>query len=172
MFLARANDDDFPFEGHFDYADLKVDQSMGTYMIRGIFPNSELKILPGLFVRVRLPIGERPDSLLVPEGAVGSDQVGKYLLVVNAENVVERRDVELGTKLEGMVVVKEGLLASESVIVNGIQRARPGAKVEPQQIELAAGSGEEMEATTGGDVAPPPSPDTESATEAETANNP
>ncbi len=168
IFLARANDTGFPFEGHFDYADLEVDQSMGTYMIRGIFPNPNFEIFPGLFVRVRVPIGEDDDALLVPERAVGADQAGRYLLVVNSDNVVERRNVVIGTKVGDLVVVSEGLLADEAVIVDGIQRARPGVTVEPQRIELAIGD-EQIEATRGGG-APPPAPaesDVESVPESE-----
>lgn len=166
IFLARANDSDFPFEGHFDYADLEVDQSMGTYMIRGIFPNPDFKILPGLFVRVRVPVGEEPDALLVPERAVGADQLGRYLLVVNSDNVVERRNVVIGTKVGDMVVVSEGLLADELVIIDGIQRARPGLEVEPQRTELAAGS-EQVEAIRGGGAPPLEPAEAESGSESD-----
>ena len=96
LYLARANDEGFPFEGHFDYAALEVDQSTGTFMIRGMFANPDLEIVPGLFVRVRIPIGVQEDALLVPERALGGDQSGRYLLIVNSENKVERRDVTVG----------------------------------------------------------------------------
>jgi hypothetical protein len=105
-------------------------------MIRGIFPNAEGDLMPGFFVRVRVPIGEQDDALLVPQIAVGSDQAGSYLLVVNSDNKVERRDVSLGTRVDTFIVVEDGLKAGESVIVEGVQRARPGTEVTPQETVL------------------------------------
>jgi len=145
VLLGRAADPGFPFEGHFDYADLTVDQSTGTYAIRGIFPNPDLEIVPGLFVRIRVPIGEQEDSLLVPELAMGADQAGRYVLVVNSQDEVERRNVTVGSKYRSgdpqfgdMVVVEEGLRADDRVIIVGLQRARPGGKVRPEPVELPA----------------------------------
>jgi RND family efflux transporter MFP subunit len=135
LFLRRANDTDFLFEGRGDYAALDVDQSTGTFLIRGIFPNPERKIVPGLFVRIRLPLDVQKDALLVPERAVGADQRGKYVLVVNRENEVERQPVTVGTKTDDMVVIREGLEAGAQVIIEGLQRARPGAKVTPRTAE-------------------------------------
>ena len=136
VFLSRENDKGFPFEGHFDYADLAVDQSTGTFMIRGIFPNSQRRILPGLFVRVRIPVGTQENAILIPERAVTADQAGRYALVVNLENEVERRTVTTGIKVGELVVITEGLTAEDTVITDGLQRARPGAKVTPERIEL------------------------------------
>ena len=138
LFLRRDTDEGFPFEGVFDYADLAVDQSTGTYMIRGIFPNDDLKIVPGLFVRVRIPAEVREDALLVPELALGADQGGRFALVVNDENEVERRNVTVGTKVDDLMVIESGLDKDERVIVKGIQRARPGAKVSPTESGIAA----------------------------------
>ena len=142
FFLARAGDKGFPFEGHFDYADLAVDQSTGTYAVRGIFPNVDQRIVPGLFVRVRIPIGTQEDALLVPELALGADQAGRYLLVVDSENNVERRNVTVGIKHENMVVIDAGLQSDDWVVIQGVQRARPGAPVQPKQTELALGESE------------------------------
>jgi RND family efflux transporter MFP subunit len=136
--LRRANDQGFPYHGHLDYADLTVSQSTGTFAIRGIFPNRQREIVPGLFVRVRIPIGQQDDALLVPERATAADQVGQYVYVVNAEDTVERRDVTLGTKDGDMVVVSQGLQLDEWVLIDGLQRARPGAKVKPDRTELTA----------------------------------
>ena len=136
IFLGRENDQGFPFEGHFDYADLAVDQSTGTFMIRGVFPNSQRRIVPGLFVRVRIPMSIQENAILVPERAVTADQAGRYVLVVNSENEVERRTVTTGVKIGEFVVVSEGLAAADTVITDGLQRARPGAKVTPERIEL------------------------------------
>jgi len=138
LYLARANDEGFPYEGSFDYADLVVDQSTGTIAIRGLFPNPELRIAPGLFVRIRIPINVRSNALLVPERATGFDQVGRYLLVVNEDNVVERRDVVVETKLGDLVVIEQGLEPDERVVVDGMLRSRPGAMVEPNEVAIGA----------------------------------
>ncbi len=134
--LRRLTDKGFPFEGKFDYADLAVDQSTGTFMIRGIFPNPKQLIVPGLFVQIRIPIGIRKDALLVPDLAVGSDQAGKYVLIVNQENAVKRRAVVIGEKYEHLVVALEGLTGEEQIVIEGIQRARPGVEVKPQLTQL------------------------------------
>ncbi len=136
VYLRRAIDKDFPFKGHLDYADLGVDQSTGTFKIRARFDNPTLEIFPGLFVRVRLPVGTVEDAILIPERAVGFDQVGRFVMIVVDGNVVERRNVELGDKHEHMVVIESGLDGSERVIIDGIQRARPGEPVTPNDIEL------------------------------------
>ena len=88
--------------------------------------------MPGTFVRVRLPIGEYKDALLVTESALGADQSGRYLLVVNDKNVVEQRRIEVGALVDGKRVIASGIRADDRVIVNGLLRARPGATVNPQ----------------------------------------
>ena len=137
MYLKRANDQGFPFEGRFDYADLTVDQSTGTFMVRGIFDTPDSVIVPGLFVRIRIPVRQVENALLVPETALGSDQAGQYLLTVNSENKVERRNVEVGSKQGEMMVIAEGLQPDERVITSGILRARPGIVVEPELASLS-----------------------------------
>ncbi|GMQ80297.1 MAG: efflux RND transporter periplasmic adaptor subunit [Planctomycetia bacterium] len=153
VFLRRANDKGFPFEGHVEYADLAVDQSTGTYLIRGIFPNQDRRILPGLFVRVRIPIGRTENAILVPERALGADQAGRYVLVVDKEGMVQRRNITMGAKHGEMVVVDEGLKADQWVIIDGVQRSRPGAKVDPQKTELPR-LGEEVVAVETGSQSP------------------
>jgi len=132
VYLARATDTSYPFKGNFNFADLAVDQSTGTFAVRAIFPNPDLKIVPGLFVRIRVPVEKKQDALLVPESATGFDQAGSYLLAVNSENAVERRDITLGNKFGPMVVVTSGITAEDSIVVDGVQRSRPGAVVSPQ----------------------------------------
>jgi multidrug efflux pump subunit AcrA (membrane-fusion protein) len=141
VYLARDIDKGFPYVGRLEYADLAVDQSTGTFMVRAILDNRDRDIIPGLFVRVRIPIGVQENALLVPERATGSDQAGKYLYVVNNENTVERRDVTVGAKHEGLVVITAGLLPQDRVITDGVQRARPGAEVTPKEETLTAGEG-------------------------------
>lgn len=144
--LGRANEQGHPHEGVIDYTALEVDPDTGTFEIRGILPNEgELDeiIVPGTFVRVRLPVGSYEDALLVPEVALGADQNGRYLLVVNSQNVVEHRRVTVGSRLGEQRVILSGLRAEDDVVVNGLMRARPGATV---QIERAGSSSTEAAA--------------------------
>lgn len=135
--LRRTLDKGFPFEGHLDYADLGVDQSTGTFTLRAIFPNPHLKLLPGLFVRIRVPLGTTENAVLLPERCVAADQAGRYVMIVDGDqNLVERRNVTLGARFGEMVVVIEGLDGSETVVIDGLQRARPGVEVTPTVIEL------------------------------------
>jgi len=135
--LRRAIDDDFLFEGHLDYADLGVDQSTGTYTIRAIFPNPNLDIFPGLFVRIRIPIGTTENAVLIPERSIGADQAGRYVMIIGDQNIAQRRNVELGAKFGDKVVVTEGLDGKETVVIDGIQRARPGVEVTPKETKLS-----------------------------------
>jgi RND family efflux transporter MFP subunit len=128
----------FPFEGQIDFVELGVDSDTGTQQRRGVFLNKNHSLLPGMFVRVRIPLGSPKPELLVNERAIGSDQRGPYVLVVGDKNIVERRAVELGVAHDGKRVVKQGLSAGEWIVVNGLQRARPGAPVNPQKIEAKA----------------------------------
>lgn len=137
IFLGLGDEEGFPHEGKADYADLAVDQSTGTFLIRGVFPNAKRLIPPGAFIRVQVP-REEIEVLLIDERAIGRDQAGAYLLVVDPNDTVERRTVTLGGKYHGMQAVSGPIGADDRVIVNGLQRARPGAKVAPQQREPAA----------------------------------
>src|SRR6266436_6435991 len=121
----------YPHKGVLDYAAPDVNQSTGTLQVRGIFENAKRALLPGYFVRVRVP---RPaeQALLVPEVAVGSDQAGRYVLTVNADALVEQRRVQLGQTTGEMRVIESGLKPNERVVVSGILDAVPGQKVDPQ----------------------------------------
>ena len=144
--IGLSDEEGFPHEGKADYSDLAVDQSTGTYEIRGVIPNSKRIIPPGAFVRVSVPRGE-VEALLVDPRAVGRDQSGAYLLSVNASNVVERHDVQLGPKYDGLQAIRGEVSTNDWIIVNGLQRARVGATVAPRK--LAADSQQAAE--------PPPS---------------
>ena len=130
--LGLANDEGYPRQGYLDFAAISLTPTTGTLQLRGIFPNPDFKILPGLFARVRAPIeGPEKTALLVPEAAIGYDQLGSYVLVVDDKNVVQRRSVKLGAKKEGRRVIEEGLTGDEAVITNGLLRAIPGRPVTP-----------------------------------------
>ena len=121
----------YPHKGLLDYASPDVNQSTGTLQVRGIFENANRALLPGYFVRVRVPL-RAEQALLVPEVAVGADQAGRYVLVVNAEGIVEQRRVQLGQTTGEMRVIDSGLKPDERVVVAGILDAVPGQKVDPQ----------------------------------------
>ena len=128
----------FPHRGRLDYASPILNQSTGTLPVRGVVPNPDRTFLPGFFVRVRVPYDEQKDALLVPDVALGADQGGRYLLVVNGENVVEQRKVEAG-QLEGELrVIDTGLKPDDRVVTAGLLRAIPGQKVDPQLKKIEA----------------------------------
>lgn len=122
----------YPHKGTLDYAAPSVDPSTGTLAGRAIFDNPKHVLLPGLFVRVRIPLGPPKEELLVPDTALGTDQSGRYLLVINKDDVVEQRRVELGPLDGTLQVIDKGLGPDDRVIVNGMLRAVPGQKVDPQ----------------------------------------
>jgi membrane fusion protein, multidrug efflux system len=120
-----------PHEGKMDFIDNRLDLSTGTLRSRAVIPNKDLSILPGQFGRVRL-IGSAPyEALLLPDTAIATDQSRKIVFVVKDDDTVEAKPVTLGPLDEGLRVIREGLKAEDRVIVDGIQRARVGAKVAP-----------------------------------------
>lgn len=128
----------YPHKGNLDYISPSLNQSTGTLPVRGVLPNPDRQLLPGFYVRVRVPFDEQKNALLVPDVALGSDQAGRYLLVVNGENVVEQRKVQTGP-LEGELrVIETGLKADDRVITAGLLRAIPGQKVDPQLQKIEA----------------------------------
>jgi RND family efflux transporter MFP subunit len=130
----------YPHRGTLDYRAPTVNQSTGTLAVRAILQNPERVLLPGYFVRVRIPLGEPQTTLLVPDAALGSDQGGTYVLVVNQDNVVEQRRIETGALVDTQRVVEKGLGETDRVVVNGMLRAIPGQKVDPQTQTAAAGA--------------------------------
>jgi len=131
LFLGLANEDGYPHEGYFDFAGITLDPETGTLQLRGIFPNPDGKILPGLFARIRAPIAEIKNAVRVPQQAVSFDQQGEYVLVVNDQNRVERRGVKTGPLSGEMRVITDGLKSDEKVISAGLLRAIPGREVTP-----------------------------------------
>ncbi len=122
----------YPHKGKLDYVSPSINASTGTLAVRGILPNADRVLLPGFFVRIRVPFDEQNDALLVPDSTLGSDQAGRYVLVVNADNVVEQRKVQTGPIEGGLRVVESGLKGDDKVVVAGLLRAIPGQKVDPQ----------------------------------------
>ena len=129
----------FSHVGKTDFIDNAVDRASGTIRARAEFPNPDGTLTPGMFGRIQVPSGPPSEALLVPDVAIGTEQVRKFVLVVDGENVARPKYVTLGAVMDGLRVVTAGLEPDDRVIVNGLMRARPGTKVTPQAV---AGSGD------------------------------
>ncbi len=130
--MGLANEEGYPHEGELDFTAISVDPGTGTLQVRGIFPNKNFQILPGLFARIRGQIGETANAVVVPAEAVGFDQQGHYVLTVDDKNVVQRKGVQIGPLFDNDRAILSGLNKDERVIVNGLLRAIPGREVTPE----------------------------------------
>ena len=130
--LGLASDAAFPTTGSIDYTDPGLDPATGTLRVRGVFSNEDRSLLPGMFVRMRIAVAERTNALLVPERALGTDQSGQFIYIVDAEDKVQYRQVKAGVSVGAMRVVEGQLSDSDLIIVEGLLRVRPGAKVDPK----------------------------------------
>lgn len=142
--IGLMTDAGYPISGHLDYIAPQVNAATGTLELRGIFENKDGRLLPGLFVRVRVPQPkQQPGSALwVDETAIGQNQLGEYLLIVGKDNVVEQRQIKAGLSEAGLKVIESGLTPNDWVVTSGIQRAVPGQKVHPEErtmLTAAAG---------------------------------
>src|SRR3954468_19298670 len=131
--VALQTDTGYPHKGTLDYVSPTLNQSTGTIAVRGILKNADRVLLPGYFVGVRVPFEQQQNALLVPDAALGADQAGRYVLVVNAENVVEQRKVTTGQLDGDLRVIETGLKPDDRVVTAGLLRAIPGQKVDPLQ---------------------------------------
>lgn len=173
VFVGLANEEGYPHEGVLDFAESGLDTETGTIQLRGRLDNlgDPPELLPGLFARVRMPLGTRPDVALVSERAIAQDQSGRYLMIIDSENKVEKVNVRTGQNINGLVVIEEGLRKDDRVIVKGLQRARPGRVVTPETVEMTSLTTTAMrEAAEAAKKAPPQQPDdatSEAAAESE-----
>jgi RND family efflux transporter MFP subunit len=135
LFLGLQNEEGFPHEGFIDFVDNRITPGTGTMRVRGQWKNWDTLLTPGFFVRVRAAASPRYKALLVPDDAIGVDQGQRFVLVVGADKKAEYRIVQPGTLSDGLRVIRSGLKAGETIIVNGLMRAQPGSPVDP---ELAA----------------------------------
>ena len=129
IYVGLQNEKAYPHEGRLDFVDTGINPSTGTLQVRAVLPNTDRALLPGAFVRVRMPIDRNDKALVVSNRALGVDQTGTYVLLVNADDVVEQRAVETGALVDEMRVITKGLAVTDRVIVDGLQRAIPGIKV-------------------------------------------
>lgn len=134
-FLGLSNQADYPYKGNIDYVDNRLQATSGTMQVRAVFDNENHWLLPGLFARISVPLGQEENALLVPDQALGVDQQGEYVLVVTKDNKVEYRSVTTGILDNGMRVIADGLEPDDRVIVKGLQKARPGAEVTPKEVD-------------------------------------
>ena len=125
-------------EGHMDFVDNQINRGSGTIRARAVFPNKSMLLTPGQFVRVRVPGSDPYKAILIPDAAIVTDQSRKIVMAVKADGTVEPRVIRPGPRYQGLRIVRNGLSASDTIIVDGLMRARPGAKVTPQpgRIEL------------------------------------
>jgi RND family efflux transporter MFP subunit len=143
------NEEGYPHQGHLDFAAISLTPTTGTLLVRGVFSNPDAKILPGLYARVRIPV-EKKAAFLVPEVAIGNDQQGSYVFIVNEKNVVERRNIKTGPVVDNLRGIEEGLNGKEWLIVKGLLRAAPGRQVTPEREGAATPPGQ------GSSPSPPP----------------
>jgi RND family efflux transporter MFP subunit len=137
--VGLMTEDGYPHQGTLDYAAPNVDTSTGTLMVRGVLANADHMLLPGFFVRVRVPLrAQQAEALLVPETVLGTDQSGRYLLLVDKDDVVQQRTVTTGARVGTLRVIASGLQPDDRVVVSGLQRAVPGEKVAPKATEITA----------------------------------
>ena len=136
--IGLQGEDGYPHKGHLDYASPQVDTATGSLSARALFDNKDHALLPGLFVRVRTPIAQQSKALLISNDAIGTSQEGSYALVVDSNNVVQRKIVKTGDREGQLRIIESGLDPGDWVVTEGIQRAFPGAKVDPQKGAMAA----------------------------------
>lgn len=138
VMMGLVNDSDLPNRGRVDFIDNRIDPRTGTIRVRAVFDNQDGHFLPGLFAKVRLISNQRYAAILIDEKAIGTDLNNKYVLVIDDNNQVSYRAVQLGQKVAGLRVIKSGLEAGEQIVVNGLLRVRPGATVAPQNVDMAS----------------------------------
>lgn len=150
VFLGLANEDGYPREGRLASVDNRMDTSSGTIRVRAVFDNADGALVPGLYARIRLGGGEPHDAVLIDEKAIGTDQNKRFVIVVDDSNKTAYREVRLGASRQGGRVVEAGLKTGERIVVNGLQRIRPGDPVSPRPVlatGVAAGDAAEPDAT-------------------------
>jgi RND family efflux transporter MFP subunit len=136
VLVALTNEREPSREGKMDFVDNRIDAASGTMRGRAVFENKDLSLTPGLFGRLRLVGSPVYKGVLVPDEAIGADQDRRVVFVVGADNVVTMKPVRPGPRIDGYRVIREGLTGDETIVVNGLVRVRPGAKITPQPVTL------------------------------------
>jgi RND family efflux transporter MFP subunit len=134
--MALSDESGFPHLGSVDFVDNRINAATGSIRMRAVFENKDRRFMPGLFARVRLAVGAAQAAILIPDRAIGTDQSKRFVFVVGADRKALFREVKLGPLIDGMRVISEGLAEGDLVVVNGLQRVRPGAPVEAQVLKV------------------------------------
>lgn len=140
--LKLLDEETFRHEGRMDFVDNAIDESTGVIRARAEFPNHDQVLTPGMFGRVQITMGPPQQALLVPDTAIGTEQVRKFVMVIDEKNVARQKFVTLGSLVDGLRVVRDGLEASDKVVINGLMRARAGVEVAPEPGAIAQASPE------------------------------
>ncbi|WP_416311391.1 multidrug efflux RND transporter periplasmic adaptor subunit MexE [Pseudomonas sp. W03] len=138
VYLGLTGEDGFPHEGKLDFLDNQVNPKTGTIRGRAVFDNDGNQFTPGLYARIKLVGSGTYPAALIKDDAVGTDLGKKFVLVIDKDSKVQYRSIELGPKLEGLRIVRNGLAKGDRIVVNGLQRVRPGAQVDAQSVEMAS----------------------------------
>ena len=157
VLMGTAATPDTPYQGHLQLVDNQVDAKSGTVRVRAVFDNKDGALIPGQFARLRMGQVKNGAAMLINERAVGTDQNKRFVLVVGADNKASYREVTLGASVDGLRVVTSGLKAGEHIVVNGLQRVRPGATVTPQLVAMDAKADVQAQKTTPAQDAAPKS---------------
>lgn len=137
VMMGLAIDKDFPYSGHIDFIDNQINRETGTIRGRAVFDNIDGRFTPGLFARIKLIGSASYQGILIDDKAVGTDLNNKFVLVLDKDNAVQYRTVILGQKHHNLRLIKDGLIAGDTIVVNGLQRVRPGAQVNPTRVAMA-----------------------------------
>lgn len=137
--VGLPGEDGFPYEGILDFADSSVSTSTGTLQLRAVFPNKDRALFPGLFVRIRIPLGKPKPMFVIPDEAIGNDQQGDYVLVAGPGDVVQRKSIRKGPLTSDGRAIRSGLAAADRVIIKGIQQAQLGSKVSVSESTSSIG---------------------------------
>lgn len=135
--MGLADEADFPRKGFVESVDNRLNPETGSILVRMSFPNPDELLIPGLFVRARIPVGQPQKTLLISDRAIGTDQSQKFVLTLTATNTLTYRPVKIGPAVDGQRVIREGLQAGEKVVVNGLAKVRPGMPVTPENESTA-----------------------------------
>jgi RND family efflux transporter MFP subunit len=136
IFMGLSNEEGHPHEGYMDFVDNQLNPATGTIRARAVFPNKDRLFTPGLFARLKLVGSGTYKAVLINDRAVGTDQSKKFVLVVGEDKKAMYREIKLGPTVDGLRVVKQGLKGGEMIVVNGLQRVRPGTPVAPEKVPM------------------------------------
>lgn len=137
VFLGLSDEQQHPHEGRIQSIDNRLDTRSGTIRVRAVFDNKDGRLLPGLYARIKLGGGLPHQAVLINDRAIGTDQGKKFVLVVDGAGKLDYREVTIGPAYEGLRVIRQGLKAGENIVVNGLQRVRPGDTVTPKAVDMA-----------------------------------